>query len=627
MSTTTPERHEFQTEVRQLLDLMIHSLYSHKDIFLRELISNASDALDKLRFEAISRPELAADGRAARSAWRPTPTQRTLTVHDNGIGMTPRGGRRRTSAPSPARARASSSRRSREAQGAAAARADRPVRRGLLLELHGRRPHRASSPARGRRGDGHPLGVDRRRRLHAGRRRARDAGHHRHAAPQARGRGGRAARLHARTACCATSSSGTRTSSPTRSACKGEHAQLDEGHLGARPRTRSPRSEYREFYKHISHDWNDPLEHVHRAHGGRGSRRARCSTSRPRRPSTSPPRRRPPRRPALRQARVHHGRLARSCCRRGCASCAAWSPPTTCRSTSRARSSRRTARSRPSASTWCGGCSEALKEMKEQRPRSTGTFWTEFGAGAQGGADRASRRTRTASSSWCWRRRPSGRRGRAHLAGRLRGAHEGRAGGIYYMTGRSRGAPPSARPTWRPSARKGLRGAVLHRPVDELWLRLPPRVSRARSSCRWPRAPPRRRPATRRPRRTRKRARSRRSDCKACSTAAREAAGSRQGRAPVLAADDRPPAWSVTRATSRRTWRAAAALRSGGAGGQADAGAERPHPLVARLRDLARRRPDDPKLALYAELLYGQALLAEGGPCPIRRRSAGGSPS
>ena len=52
------ERHQFQAEVREVLDLMVHSLYSHKDIFLRELISNASDALDKIRFEALSRPEL-----------------------------------------------------------------------------------------------------------------------------------------------------------------------------------------------------------------------------------------------------------------------------------------------------------------------------------------------------------------------------------------------------------------------------------------------------------------------------------------------------------------------------------------------------------------------------------------
>jgi molecular chaperone HtpG len=82
----TPERHEFQTEVQQLLDLMVHSLYSHKDIFLRELISNASDALDKLRFEAVTRPELLPAGdldiRLEADA-----TARTLSVHDNGIGM------------------------------------------------------------------------------------------------------------------------------------------------------------------------------------------------------------------------------------------------------------------------------------------------------------------------------------------------------------------------------------------------------------------------------------------------------------------------------------------------------------------------------------------------------------
>ena len=80
------ERHEFQTEVRELLDLMIHSLYSHKDIFLRELISNASDALDKVRFESVSRPELAPMGELEIRLEVDTDA-RTLAVYDNGIGM------------------------------------------------------------------------------------------------------------------------------------------------------------------------------------------------------------------------------------------------------------------------------------------------------------------------------------------------------------------------------------------------------------------------------------------------------------------------------------------------------------------------------------------------------------
>ena len=84
--STEPERHEFQTEVRELLDLMIHSLYSHKDIFLRELVSNASDALDKVRFESVSRPELTPMGELAITL-EVDADARTLAVHDNGIGM------------------------------------------------------------------------------------------------------------------------------------------------------------------------------------------------------------------------------------------------------------------------------------------------------------------------------------------------------------------------------------------------------------------------------------------------------------------------------------------------------------------------------------------------------------
>ncbi len=77
----------FQAEVKQLLSLMIHSLYSNKEIFLRELISNASDAADKLRFEALAQPALYEDAPELRITLRIDKAARTLTVADNGIGM------------------------------------------------------------------------------------------------------------------------------------------------------------------------------------------------------------------------------------------------------------------------------------------------------------------------------------------------------------------------------------------------------------------------------------------------------------------------------------------------------------------------------------------------------------
>jgi molecular chaperone HtpG len=77
----------FQAEVKQLLQLMIHSLYSNKEIFLRELISNASDALDKLRFESIARPDLMEGHGELAIQVRHDKSARTITVSDNGIGM------------------------------------------------------------------------------------------------------------------------------------------------------------------------------------------------------------------------------------------------------------------------------------------------------------------------------------------------------------------------------------------------------------------------------------------------------------------------------------------------------------------------------------------------------------
>src|SRR6187402_823854 len=78
---------EFQAEARQLLQLMIHSIYSNKDSFLRELISNASDALDKLRLEAFRDKDLDVDTSDLHVEIAIDADARTLTVRDNGIGM------------------------------------------------------------------------------------------------------------------------------------------------------------------------------------------------------------------------------------------------------------------------------------------------------------------------------------------------------------------------------------------------------------------------------------------------------------------------------------------------------------------------------------------------------------
>jgi molecular chaperone HtpG len=87
MTDTAPVTQPFQAEVSELLHLMVHSVYSETDIFLRELISNASDACDKLRYEAIARPELIGDGEAPKIRILPNKAADTLTVADSGIGM------------------------------------------------------------------------------------------------------------------------------------------------------------------------------------------------------------------------------------------------------------------------------------------------------------------------------------------------------------------------------------------------------------------------------------------------------------------------------------------------------------------------------------------------------------
>ncbi len=84
----TAEKIEFKTEVKELLNLMIHSLYSHKEIFLRELISNASDAIDKARYEALTNKEILSNTGEGKIKLIADKTAGTLTIRDNGIGMT-----------------------------------------------------------------------------------------------------------------------------------------------------------------------------------------------------------------------------------------------------------------------------------------------------------------------------------------------------------------------------------------------------------------------------------------------------------------------------------------------------------------------------------------------------------
>src|SRR4051795_11281429 len=87
-TATSAETRPFQAEVTELLHLMVHSVYSETDVFLRELISNASDACDKLRYEAISNPGLLAGDERLVIRLTPDAKAGTLALADTGIGMT-----------------------------------------------------------------------------------------------------------------------------------------------------------------------------------------------------------------------------------------------------------------------------------------------------------------------------------------------------------------------------------------------------------------------------------------------------------------------------------------------------------------------------------------------------------
>src|ERR1700681_1548559 len=88
MSTLTPQKFEFQAEIKQLLDIVIHSLYTEKEIFVRELVSNAADALEKLRHTQLTEKEIFDDTLPLESNVNTDDKAKTFTIQDFGIGMT-----------------------------------------------------------------------------------------------------------------------------------------------------------------------------------------------------------------------------------------------------------------------------------------------------------------------------------------------------------------------------------------------------------------------------------------------------------------------------------------------------------------------------------------------------------
>src|SRR5438105_1609383 len=91
MTEAQVEKLEFKTELKQLLHIITHSLYSHREIFLRELISNASDAINKIKFDALSHDELLEGNKDWKIKITPDAASNTLTISDNGIGMSREG--------------------------------------------------------------------------------------------------------------------------------------------------------------------------------------------------------------------------------------------------------------------------------------------------------------------------------------------------------------------------------------------------------------------------------------------------------------------------------------------------------------------------------------------------------
>ena len=309
-------KREFQTEVSQLLQLIIHSLYSHPEIFLRELISNSSDALDKLRHLTLTDEAYKSLPFDPRIDLELDEEKKTLTIADTGIGMNEED----LSSNLGTIARSGTKNFLSQLSGDAkqGLQPHRPIRRRLLQRLHGRRQSRSRLPQSRRR---QSLALDQRRqdRLRNRARRARSRRHHRPAALQRRRQAVRQQLAPARRSSRSTpTTSPSPSSSPTTraSGTKRKRSPIKTrtteqvnaaSALWRRSKNEITDEDYKELYKSISGDWEDPLFWFHTK--AEGSLEYTTLFYHPRQgPARSLPGRVQGRRQALRQARLHHGR-------------------------------------------------------------------------------------------------------------------------------------------------------------------------------------------------------------------------------------------------------------------------------------------------------------------------------
>jgi molecular chaperone HtpG len=604
--TDQAERHEFQTEVRELLDLMIHSLYSHKDIFLRELVSNASDALDKVRFESVSRPELAPIGELEITL-EVDAEARTLAVHDNGIGM------RRGEVVENLGTIARSGTREflkalREAQAA-----DAPEMIGQFgvgfyssfmvadrITVVTRRAGTDEATRWESTGDGgYTLG------------------------PAERSGAGTTVTLHlkpvdeedglqdytqARVLKEIVKRYSDFVSYPIR--LKGETLNSMKA-IWARGKDEVGEEEHREFYKHISHDWNDPLEHVSVHMEGAFEARALLYI-----PSKAP-------------FDLHH----RDGQHRGLSLYVKrvfilddWRellPPylrfvrgvvsSDDLSLNVSREILQKDRQMQAIRKYLvRRILSALKEMKEQRPEKYRTFWTEFGAvlkealvSFEEGQDKVLELVLAPSTESAEPLAVS------EYAGRMKPGQEA----VYYITAASRDVGERS-PHLEAFRARGWEVLFFTDPIDELWLRLPREIGGKKLV----------------------------SVAKGDLQLGSEEEKKQEDEARKESEESFKDLLTALRATLQadiKDVRLSSRLRESPACLVGDAGDLSPqmeellrragqdvpkvkrvlelnptHPVVTRLRQMHAANANDERLALFAEILHGQALLAEGTPLP-----------